>query len=85
MRSTRSRCTLLMPLDIQKYLHHLEEFDLSEERKRELIQTVWQVMEGFVDRAFGKHPVQQLRNRAEKILQDSPGILESKDTREGSD
>ena len=49
--------------DIAKYSHHLDSFDLSEERKVELIRTVWGIMEGFVDQAFGAHPVQQVAGR----------------------
>ena len=58
-QGTRNCCDFVMPLDIQKYLHHVEDFDLSDERKREHIQAVWKIMEWFVDRAWGIHPLQQ--------------------------
>ncbi len=58
-QGTRNCCDFVMPLDIQKYLHRVEKYDLSDERKRELIQTVWKTMESFVDRAWGIHPLQQ--------------------------
>ncbi len=45
--------------DLQTYLPYVEEFDVTEEQKAELIHTVWWIMESFVDRAFGLDPVQQ--------------------------
>lgn len=47
-----------MTLDYDRYLAHLDEFDLPEPRKRELIGIVFGVMESFIDTAFGVHPVQ---------------------------
>ena len=43
-----------------KYLPHLDRFDLSEHQKVELLRAVWQIMQSFVDRAFGDDPVQQV-------------------------
>lgn len=48
-----------MPLDIEKYRHHLDGCDISEEDKTALIQNLWSILEGFVDHAFGRHPIQQ--------------------------
>lgn len=47
-----------MTPDYEHYLNHLEEFDLPEARKIELIGIVYGVMESFIDTAFGVHPVQ---------------------------
>ena len=48
-----------MPLqDITPYRKFVDGFDLTEEQKVELIHTVWNMMESFVDRAFGLHPLQ---------------------------
>ncbi len=52
---------LIMLLDIKKYLHHVENFDLSRAQKEELIRTVWGSMESGADKIFGLHPVQQCR------------------------
>ena len=70
---------LIMTPDFEKYRHYVDGFDLTEERKQELMQTVWSIMESFVDQAWGTHPVQQCRNSADSSLQDSHQILESKD------
>ena len=40
--------------DLEKYRHHLDEFDLTEEQKQELLITLWQIMTQFVDLGFGQ-------------------------------
>ncbi|MFQ5444863.1 MAG: hypothetical protein ACE5EK_09630 [Nitrospinales bacterium] len=47
-----------MSLDLNNYRKYVDDFDLTEEEKTELIQTVFSIMESFVDQAFGVHPVQ---------------------------
>lgn len=44
--------------DITPYRKYVDSFDLTEEQKIELVQMVWNIMESFVDRAFGVHSVQ---------------------------
>lgn len=53
-----------MPADLEKYRRYLDGYDLDEVQKAEFIHTVWTIMESFVDRAFGLHPVQLLPGRA---------------------
>lgn len=48
----------LMLLDPEKYLHHLEGYDMSAAKKRELIHSVAAIMQSFIDRAAGNDPVQ---------------------------
>ena len=68
-----------MPLDIEKYRQYVAGYDLSEQQKTELIQTVWAIMESFVDQAFGQHPHQQCGTRLEfSDLQHPLESLESK-------
>ncbi len=68
-----------MQPDIEKYRKYVNQFDLSEERKIELIHTVWRIMESFVDRAFGDDPVQQcLELKIEKDGQNSAIVIDSK-------
>ncbi|SMD15143.1 hypothetical protein [Rhizobium sp. RU36D] len=38
--------------DIERYRRHIEAFDLSEDQKTEILVAVWNLVEGFVDRAF---------------------------------
>jgi hypothetical protein len=61
-----------MQPDINKYLPMLDGMDLSREQKTDLIHDLWHIMEGFVDRAFGTHPLQQCSNKNQIInLHDS--------------
>ena len=59
-----------MPPDLDAYLRHVENIDLPEARKRDLIHTVWRIMESFVDRAFGADAHQQAA-RGEQAKEDS--------------
>lgn len=47
-----------MQPDIEKYRRYLDQFDIDEDKKIGLIHTMWNMMESFVDRAFGDDPVQ---------------------------
>jgi len=67
-----------MQPDVNKYLPMLENMDISEEEKIELIHWLWKTMESFVDRAFGVHPVQQAtKKNTHSDLQDSTKALNS--------
>jgi hypothetical protein len=71
---------LTMPLDIEKYRHFVSQFDLSEQEQTELIQTVWTILESFVDHSFGRHPDQQCGTRLE--FNDLHAPLESLESKE---
>ena len=66
-----------MPPDIEKYRRYVDHFDISEEKKIDLIHTVWRMMQSFVDRAFGIDSTQyatqekalENRNKAKKLIQ----------------
>ena len=61
-----------MKPDLEKYRHHVDAFDLGEEQKVELLQTIWKIMQSFVDRAFGDDPVQHcLDGRPGTITEDA--------------
>lgn len=71
-----------MPLDAEKYLHHLADFDLPHDRKVELIHSVGAMMESFVDRGFGVHPVQLIEAAARKRDSRAPADpVKSNDTK----
>lgn len=40
--------------DARKYEHYLAEFDLTEEKRTELLETLWWMMTCFVDLQFGE-------------------------------
>ncbi|MGJ8527453.1 hypothetical protein [Maritalea sp.] len=48
-----------LSMDWEEFGHHLEDSDLSDDQKRELIETVWNIMAAFVDLGLGIHPIQQ--------------------------
>ena len=73
----------IMTPNFNKYRQYIDGFNLTETQKRELVQTVWSMMESFVDKAWGMHPVQQWTDKAERGLQDSHRTLESKNSSEG--
>lgn len=85
VRTAKDFGYLIMTPDFDKYRHYVDGFDLTENEKKEFVQIVWSIMESFVDQAWGVHPVQQCMDSAERGLQDSRQILESKDTIERSE
>jgi hypothetical protein len=62
-----------LSLDYELYETYLENADLTEEQKREFIETLWSIVVSFVDLGFGIHPLQQVlpegceRNEDNKI------------------
>ena len=46
-------------IDLNEFLHHLEEVDATEEEKLQLLGTIANYMIPFVEMGFGIHPVQQ--------------------------
>ena len=72
-------CGFVMPLDINKYRKYVDDYDLTEEQKSEMLNSIWSIMESFVDKAFGLHPVQQCqKDFPENDLQSPAEIVESK-------
>jgi len=69
---------LPMSLDVEKYKPFLAGMNLSDQEQTELIQSVWAILEGFVDQAFGRHPIQQCGRPLEhNDLQGTPESIES--------
>lgn len=56
-----------LELDPHMYLGDFEEFDMSEEKKIELLQTLWSIMRSFVELGFEYDVTEQ-----------TPGDLENK-------
>jgi len=65
-----------MPLDFEKYRHHVDNFDLTQAQQDEVMATVWRMMASSVDQAFGTHPVQQCRgkNKTNSLQSQSHGV-----------
>lgn len=67
------KATGSLPLDVKKYQHHMEEFDLTEEQRIELLQTIWSIMAAFVDIGFGVDAVQYIFRDNSRNSLDSNG------------
>ncbi len=68
--------------DYEKYRPLVAEFDLTDEQKDELIDTVWSMMKSFVDASFGDDPVQLAVDQAEQEAgRDSTNKVGSKPTK----
>jgi hypothetical protein len=46
--------------ELRKYLHYVDDLDLSEPQKIEFLQTLWSMMSQFVDLGFGTSSAQQI-------------------------
>lgn len=70
-------------IDWELYGAYLEDSDLTEEEKREFIQTLWTIVVSFVDLGFGIHPVQQAcgedQGLAEFIAAETRSMVNSQD------
>lgn len=68
-----------LTIDYALYDKYLEGANLSDEEKREFLDTLWNVIVAFVDMGFGVHPVQQICEQALDLSdQRFGGMLESK-------
>jgi len=64
--------TLRIGFDFERYAHFLEDADLNEEQKRELLATLWNIMSEFVMLGFGVHPIQQACGKQDLDGQSDP-------------
>lgn len=62
-----------LTLDVEYYQSFLDHEDIPEDKKRELIETLWQIVVSFVDLGFGIHPLQQAN--ADNETQLHPSVL----------
>ena len=63
-------------IDYERFMPYLKDMDLSDEQKRMVIEDVWNMMQSFVDQAFGIHPV-QLAIRERLRSQNASSAVES--------
>lgn len=48
-----------LTLDVDYFQGFLDDPDISEDEKRELIEVIWSIVVSVIDLGFGVHPVQQ--------------------------
>lgn len=61
-----SRPTL--SIDVKLYQHYLDDFDMTEAQKKELLEMLWSIVCEFVLLGFDVHPVQQAQQNSAKEM-----------------
>ncbi|MBX3639756.1 MAG: hypothetical protein KF888_04480 [Nitrosomonas sp.] len=78
---TTKDAALPLKFEPDDYRHHVEEFDLTEEQRNDLLTSLWTIMSTLVDIGWGVDTVQiLLPDIFAKVAPDSEKLLESKDT-----
>lgn len=68
--------TLALTIDYEKYLSQLEEWDVTEDQKREFISALWYLLLAFAELGFDIHPTQAAQNASLKKLIKPPETQE---------
>lgn len=72
-----------LPLDVAKYREHVDDLDLTEAQKAELLRTLWWIMATFVDLGFRVDSVQVLLpafNEAASLEESGALVVEDVET-----
>lgn len=59
---TSARKRTALTLDVDYYQAFLDDTELPDHKKQELIEALWSIVIGFVDLGFGIHPLQQRKH-----------------------
>lgn len=70
-RSTGADPSNILSVDLSRFGHHLDHWDVSEYEKAEYLGLVWQIVCQFVDLGYGIHP---LNAAAQQSCGQSPEI-----------
>lgn len=54
-----------LKFDPAPYMHYLNDADLNDAQKAELLETLWQIMVHFVDLGIGISPIQEVLDKSE--------------------
>ncbi len=57
-----------MITDLTPYRKHVDQFDLSEEQKLELVNTLWMILENFVDYQLGMNQLEIIEKEVENSV-----------------
>ena len=58
---------LALSLDMEKYLGQVEDWNLTEEQKREFIETLWGLLVAFAELGFGISAAEQAMNACGQV------------------
>ena len=50
----------ILQVDIERYQRYLDDADMSEADKADILQALWQIIISFVDLGYGVHPLQEV-------------------------
>ncbi len=56
-----------LTIDWEMYAQYLEDSDLSDQEKKEFIETLWNLVVAFVDLGCGVHPLQQVCEQKDNL------------------
>ena len=78
MSKKKSSDRPVITVDYDRYAHFLDHSDMSEEQKREYLQTIWNIIVEFVSLGFGVHPLQQASEACGKAKEtaSNPAVTE---------
>ena len=72
--------TPTLHIDVEKYQSYLDDANISDEQKTEMIEILWSIVVSFVDMGFGIHPVQQvMQNRQNQIQEEKEDKTEKEE------
>ena len=54
--------------DIERYRRHVERLNGTQSQKDDAIRIIWRIVNDFVDRAWGVHPVQQCEQLSQENI-----------------
>lgn len=75
LEANRSGVFAPLAFDVETYLPHLAECDLTEAQQRELLAALWGIMLGFVDLGLRIAPVQRVGGNNDLLLAESAAML----------
>ena len=71
-----------LKLDVAKYQAYLDSADLTEAEKRQFLETMWNLMVGFIDLGFSIEPEEtcgQISEAASNLSDDGPELVKLPD------
>ena len=67
-----------LTVDVERYQAYLDETDMTDAQKEEFLQSMWQIIIGFVELGFGVHPLQEVCGKdAQSITQSAVGAFDA--------
>ncbi|MBN8532180.1 MAG: hypothetical protein J0L97_10030 [Alphaproteobacteria bacterium] len=62
----------VMITDISPYREYVDQFDLTEEQKVELVNAVWVILENYFDQRLGLNQLKLLEKEPQKSIDSEP-------------